>query len=119
MMAQKMSQGFGQGVYVENRPGASGDIGTGLLAKSPPDGYNLGVIGLGSISIGLLMRKLPYDPLKDLAPVSGLTKSTLLIVTSSSSPLRSIFDLIAGKIEPGVVSFGSIGIEPATSSANC
>ncbi len=111
LMAEKMSQGFGQPVYVENRPGASGDIGTGLLAKSPPDGYNLGVIGLGSISIGLLMRKLPFDPLKDLAPVSGLSKSTLLIVTSSSSPFRSLSDLIAyAKAHPGVVNFGSIGI---------
>jgi len=111
MMAEKMSQGFGQSVYVENRPGASGDIGTGMLAKSPPDGYNLGVLGLGSISIGLLVRKLPYDPLKDLAPVSGLAKSTLVIVTSSSSPLRSLPDLIAyAKSNPGVVNFGSIGI---------
>jgi tripartite-type tricarboxylate transporter receptor subunit TctC len=111
MMAEKMSQGFGQAVYVENRPGASGDIGTGLLAKSPPDGYTLGVVGLGSISIGLLMRKPPFDALKDLAPVSGLTKSTLLIVTSGSSPLRSIPDLIAyARSNPGVVNFGSIGI---------
>jgi tripartite-type tricarboxylate transporter receptor subunit TctC len=111
LMAEKMSQGFGQAVYVENRPGASGDIGTGLLAKSPPDGYTLGVIGLGSISIGVLMRKRSFDPLKDLAPVSGLTKSTLLIVTSSSSPLRSIPDLIAyAKSNPGVVNFGSIGV---------
>lgn len=111
LMAEKLSQGFGQAVYVENRPGASGDIGTGLLAKSPPDGYNLGVIGLGSISIGLLMRKLPFDPLKDLAPVSGLSKSTLLIVTSSSSPFHSLADLISyAKANPGVVNFGSIGI---------
>src|ERR1019366_2035490 len=90
MMAEKMSQGFGQAVYVENRPGASGDIGTGLLAKSPPDGYTLGVIGLGSVSIGLLMPKVPFEPLTELAPASGLAKSTLVIVTSSSSPLRSI-----------------------------
>jgi tripartite-type tricarboxylate transporter receptor subunit TctC len=111
LMAEKMAQGFGQAVYVENRPGASGDIGTGMLAKAAPDGYNLGIIGLGSISIGLLMRKLPYEPLKELAPVSGLTKSTLLIVTASSSSLRSIPDLIAyAKANPGVVNFGSIGI---------
>lgn len=111
LMAEKMSQGFGQPVYVENRPGASGDIGTGMLAKAAPDGYNLGVIGLGSISIGMLMRKLPFDPLTELAPVSGLTKSTLLIVTASSSSLRSIPDLIAyAKANPGVVNFGSIGI---------
>ena len=111
LMAEKMSQGFGQAVYVENRSGASGDIGTGLLAKSPPDGYNLGVIGVGSISIGVLMRKLPFDPLKDLSPVSGLSKSTLLIVTSSSSPFRSLPDLIAyAKSNPGVVNFGSIGV---------
>ncbi len=111
IIAEKMSQGFGQVVYVENRPGASGDIGTGLLAKSPPDGYNLGVISLSSISTGLLMRKLSFDPLKDLAPVSGLTKSTLVIVTASSSTLRSIPDLIAyAKSNPGVVNFGSTGI---------
>jgi tripartite-type tricarboxylate transporter receptor subunit TctC len=111
MMADKMSQEFGQAVYVENRPGASGDIGTALLAKAPPDGYNLGVIALSSISTGLLMRKLPFEPLKDLAPVSGLTKSTLLVVTSSSNPLRSIPDLIAyAKSNPGVLNFGSTGI---------
>ncbi len=111
LMAEKMSQGFGQPVYVENRPGASGDIGTGMMAKAPPDGYTLGVIGLGSISIGMLMRKLPFDPLTEMTPVSGLTKSTLLIVTAASSKLQSIPELIAyAKANPGVVNFGSIGI---------
>ncbi|MCC6474563.1 MAG: tripartite tricarboxylate transporter substrate binding protein [Burkholderiales bacterium] len=111
MMADKMSQGLGQPVYVENRPGASGDIGIGLVAKSPPDGYNLCVIGTGMIAIGMYVRKLPYDPLKDLAPVSGLSKSLLVIVTAANSSLRSLPELLAyAKANPGVVNFGSIGI---------
>lgn len=66
MMAENMSQGFGQVVYVESRPSASGDIGSGLLAKSPPDGYNLGVISLSSISTGAVPGQIS-DP--DVEPI--------------------------------------------------
>ena len=111
MLAEKMTPSLGQSVYVENRSGASTDIGVGTLARSVPDGYTIGMVPVGSVATGTLVRKLPYDPIKDLAPISGVSKSGLVIVTSGSSPYRNMADVIAdAKKRPGEVSFGSAGI---------
>jgi tripartite-type tricarboxylate transporter receptor subunit TctC len=109
--AEKLSQQLGQPIVVENRVGAATDVGIGALAKSPPDGYTLGVVPVGSVAIGTLVRKLPYDPLKDIAPVSGMSKSGLILVANASSPFRTVADVIAyAKQKPGALTFGSIGI---------
>jgi tripartite-type tricarboxylate transporter receptor subunit TctC len=111
LIAEKLSQGLGQAVFVENRSGASTDIGIGALAKSAPDGYTIGVVPVGSVATGTLVRKLPYDPIKDLAPISGMTKSGLVLVTSTAKPYKSVAEVVqAAKANPGALSFGSIGI---------
>ena len=111
MLAEKMTPSLGQSVFVENRTGASTDIGVGTLARSAPDGYTIGMVPVGSVATGTLVRKLPYDPLKDLAPISGVSKSGLIFVTSGASSFKNIGDAIAeAKKRPGEVSFGSAGI---------
>ena len=111
MLAEKMTPSLGQSVFVENRTGASTDIGVGTLARSAPDGYTIGMVPVGSVATGTLVRKLPYDPLKDLAPISGVSKSGLIFVTSGASAFKNIGDAIAeAKKRPGEVSFGSAGI---------
>src|SRR4051812_49253923 len=61
LIADKMTQGLGQPVFIENRSGASSDIGINALAKAAPDGYTVGVVPVGSVATGILVRKLPYD----------------------------------------------------------
>lgn len=111
LMAEKLGQALGVSFFVENRVGAATDIGIGTLAKSAPDGYTIGVVPLGSVATGILLRKLPYDPFKDIAPIGGISKGALVIVVAASSPYQTLADLIAtAKAKPGFVSFGSIGI---------
>lgn len=111
MMAEKLTPILGQSLYVENRTGASTDIGVGALARATSDGYTIGMVPVGSVATGTLVRKLPYDPLKDIAPISGVSKSGLVFITSASSPYKTMADVIAdAKKRPGEVSFGSAGI---------
>jgi tripartite-type tricarboxylate transporter receptor subunit TctC len=111
LIAEKLSHAFGQSVYVENRAGASTDIGIGTLARSAPDGYTIGVVPIGSVATGILVRKLPYDPFTDFAPILGISKGALVIVVTSASPFHSLTDLIAAaKAKPGVLSYGSTGV---------
>src|SRR5215475_1022205 len=70
LLAQEMSKGLGQPVLVENRPGGGSTIGIGLVAKAPPDGYSIGLGSSSGLAINVALMKLPYDPLKDLAPIS-------------------------------------------------
>jgi tripartite-type tricarboxylate transporter receptor subunit TctC len=110
-IADRMSQGLGQPVLVENRAGASSTIGIGALAKAAPDGHTIGVVPPGSVGITSNLMKLPYDPLKDLTPLSGMTRSAFVFVVSASSPFKSMKDLIAyARTKPGVLTFGSTGI---------
>ena len=111
LMAEKLGLALGQSFFVENRTGASTDIGIGTVARSAPDGYTIGVVPLGSVATGILLRKLPYDPFKDLAPIGGISKGALVMVVSSGSTYQTLADLIAAaKAKPGAVSYGSIGI---------
>lgn len=111
LMAEKLGLALGQSFFVENRTGASTDIGIGTVARSAPDGYTIGVVPLGSVATGILLRKLPYDPFKDLAPIGGISKGALVIVVASGSAYQTLADLIAAaKAKPGAVSYGSIGV---------
>ena len=110
-IGESMSQGLGQAVFVENRAGASSTIGIGALAKAAPDGHTIGVVPPGSVGITSNLMKLPYDPLKDLTPLSGMTRSAFVFVVSASSPLLSMKDLIAyARRNPGKLAFGSTGV---------
>lgn len=112
MFAQKMSESWGQPVTVENVVGASGNIGTDRVAKALPDGYTLLFNTLGPIAVNyaLFKGKLPYDPIKDLAPISLVAKMPNFFTVSSALPIKNMQELIAlAKKEPGKIRYGTAG----------
>jgi tripartite-type tricarboxylate transporter receptor subunit TctC len=110
LLAQEMSTGLGQPVLVENRPGAGGTIGIGFVAKAPPDGYSIGFGVTASLAINVALMKLPYDPVKDLAPISLVGTFSFLAVAYPGAGIESVGDLIAkAKARPGGIAFGSPG----------
>ena len=110
-IAQPLSERLAQSVVVENRPGAGGTIGIVLVAKSPPDGYTLGMGVDATLAIApALYRKLPYDPLKDVAPISLIATLPMVLVVHPSLPVKSARDLIAlAKARPQQIDFSSGG----------
>jgi tripartite-type tricarboxylate transporter receptor subunit TctC len=111
-IGQKLTEAFRQSFVVENRPGANGGIGADFVAKSVPDGTTLLVTASGPIVVNpVLYARVPYDPLKDFAPIAQGTVYQYVLVTLSSSPIRSIDDLVrAAREKPGAISYGSTGI---------
>ncbi len=110
-LANKLTGSMKQTVFVDNRAGASGVIGTAYAAKSPPDGYTMVLIGVGVLTINAAMTpKLPYDTLKDLEPVSILSAAPNMLVVHPSLPVRSLQQLIAlAKSRPGELNYASGG----------
>jgi tripartite-type tricarboxylate transporter receptor subunit TctC len=109
-VAQSLTETWGQPVIIDNRPGASGNLGTALAAKSPPDGYTLGVVGISYSVAPALDAKLGYDPVKDLTPVALFASVNNLLVVHPSLPAKSVKELIAfAKARPDQVSFASGG----------
>ncbi|HYH42925.1 MAG TPA: tripartite tricarboxylate transporter substrate binding protein [Burkholderiales bacterium] len=110
LVAAKMNESLGQNVLVENRTGAAGSIGAASVAKSPPDGYTVLVVS-SSYSINpSLYSNLPFDPQKDLVPVSLLAEAPFLLVVHPSVPAKSVKDLVAlAKAAPGTLTYGSGG----------
>jgi tripartite-type tricarboxylate transporter receptor subunit TctC len=111
ILAQHLTQSLGQQVIVDNRPGGSAQIGSDIVAKAAPDGYTLMVTPSGShTSNPSLYRKLPYDTVRDFAPITLIAWVTNLIVTHPSSPINSLQDLIAlAKKQPGKLTYASSG----------
>jgi len=111
LLAERLQLKFGQTFTVENKPGASGNIGTDVVAKSEPDGYTLGVSIGGPLAINpILFATMPYDPAKDLALISMLaTQPSALAVNAnvSADSVPALIDLL--KRNPGKYTFGSIG----------
>jgi tripartite-type tricarboxylate transporter receptor subunit TctC len=112
LFAQELSKTLGQPVVVENKPGASGNIGADAVAKSAPDGYTLvmGTVGTHAINASLY-KKMPYDAIKDFAPVTLLASVPNVLVVPVSLPVKSVKELVAyGKANPGKLSFASSGV---------
>jgi len=116
LLAQKMSESFSQQVVVDNRTGAGGMISAEALAKSPPDGYTIHACTTGIFAIlPFLYKKLPYDPEKDLQPVTQTGSLPYIVVTHPSIPAKNIRDLLAiAKRRPGDINFASSGIGTAS-----
>lgn len=113
-LAQQLAQTLGTSVVVENRPGAGSVIGTDLVAKAAPDGYTLLAVA-ASVTMSPSLYKLPFDPLRDLAPISQLTSLPNILVVHPSMPIKSVKELIAFvKARPGQLNFGSSGIATGT-----
>jgi tripartite-type tricarboxylate transporter receptor subunit TctC len=110
VFAEGLAKPLGQVVVVENRAGAGGNIGSDLAAKATPDGYTIlmGTVGTHAINPGLY-RKMPYDALKDFAPIAFAGSTPTLLVVAANSPLRSLKDLQALAARPGGLSFASAG----------
>lgn len=110
LVAPKMSEAWGQQVVIDNRAGATGIIGTDLVAKAAPDGYTL-VLGTNSThSIAPSLFKMPFDAVKDLAPVTRVASVPHIITVHPSLPVKSVKELIAlAKANPGQMAFGSSG----------
>ncbi len=110
LIAPKLGESLGQTVVVENRTGAAGSIGAAFVAKSPPDGYNLLVVSSSYAINPSLYRDLPFDPVKDLAPVTLIAEAPFLLVVHPSMPVRSVKELVAmAKARPGALNFASGG----------
>ena len=108
-IGQKMTEGLGQLVIVDNRPGAGGNIGSDVVAKAQPDGYTLLMGGVGPNAINAtLYPKLPYDAANDFAPVAHVANVTNLLVVHPSVPAKSVKELIAiAKARPGKLTHAS------------
>jgi tripartite-type tricarboxylate transporter receptor subunit TctC len=107
----KLQESFHQPVIVENRPGAGGNLGADLVAKSPPDGYTILLTPNGQAISPSLYRNLSYDGRNDLTPLTQLVASNLVLVASPKSSITSVRELIAqAKANPGKLNYGSSGI---------
>jgi len=115
ILAQKLTEAWGQQVVVDNRTGASGMIGAELVAKSPPDGYTLLVNSSIHVIVPSLFSKMGYDPLRDFAPVTVVSSSPLLLVVTPTLPVKNIKEFVAlAKARPGELSFASSGSGSST-----
>jgi tripartite-type tricarboxylate transporter receptor subunit TctC len=110
-IAQRIALGLTQQVVVDNRAGAGGIVGAEVAAKAAPDGYTLFLGGVGSHAINpALHRDLPYDPIKDFAPISLIASAPLVIVVHPSLPVKTIDELIAyARAHPGQLNYASNG----------
>jgi tripartite-type tricarboxylate transporter receptor subunit TctC len=106
---------LGKTVIVENRPGAGGTIGTGVVAKSAPDGQTLVLAAASHTIAGSLYAKLPYHPLKDFTPVAHIGNVDYVLMSSSTVPARTVAELVAyAKANPGKLNYASAGNGSAT-----
>jgi len=111
VIAQKLSQMLGQNVVVDNRPGAAGNIGTEAVARATPDGYTLGMGNSASLALNpSLYRNLPYDTVRDLAPITKIAAYSYIVVVRSAFPAKTFNELLAyTRQNPGKLNFASSG----------
>ena len=111
ILGQKLTELWGQPVLVDNRPGAGAIIGVDAVAKAAPDGYTLGIADNGPLAINpSVYAKLPYDPVKDFAPVTEVATLPFMLVVNPSLPVKNVAELIAlAKSRPGQINYASVG----------
>ena len=110
IVGQQLTERYKQQAIVENRPGASGTIGTAFVAKSPPDGHTMMLVQSSFVSNPSLFKDLPYNQSRDLAPVTNLATGPLTLTVHPSLPAKTVRQLIAlGKSRPGEIVYGSPG----------
>src|ERR1043166_5879493 len=110
-IGQKLTDSLGQQMVIDNRPGASGIIGTDIVAKSQPDGYTLLVVSVTHGLTPMVFKKLPYDTERDLIPITRIATAPLILVVHPSVPAASAQEFVAyAKANPGKLNFGSGGI---------
>lgn len=108
IVAQKMAEGLGRPVVVENRTGAGGVVANAFVAKAAPDGYTLVLVIGGFVTQAATMKKLPYDSIRDFSPVSLLVSYPIVIAVSSDSKFKDLNELIGhAKSNPGKLSYGA------------
>jgi tripartite-type tricarboxylate transporter receptor subunit TctC len=110
-LADKSSKTLGQAIVIENKPGAGGNIGAELVARSDADGYTMLITSIGMATNKFLYPKLPYDPVKDFSPVSLIAVVPNVLVTNSTQPnVKTVTELIANaKAQPGKLTYASAG----------
>jgi len=111
-LAQKLGERLGKPVIVENRAGANGNIGSDYVAKGPADGYTILLGSASTITINphLYGAQMPYDPIKDLQPVSGTHEMANVLVVNAATPFRSVADVVAAaRAKPGSLAYASAG----------
>ncbi len=110
MIGKQLTESFGQPVVIDNRSGATTIIGTEIAAKSPPDGHTLLLISTTHAVNPSLFKKLPYDPIKDFAPITLITATPFMLGVHPSVPTSSVAELIAlARNKPGTLNYGSSG----------
>jgi tripartite-type tricarboxylate transporter receptor subunit TctC len=111
LMAEWLAEKLGQPFIVENRPGGSNNIGTDVVVRAAPDGYTLLLTSSNNASNAALYHNLGFDFMRDIAPVAGIARTTLVMVINPSVPARTVTEFIAyAKTNPGKVNMGSAGI---------
>ena len=111
IVGAKMTELFSQQFFVENRPGAGGVVGTDFGAKAAPDGYTLTMVTNATLAIAPALRKIPYDPVKDFAPIGLVGISPYVVIVHPTVPVRNVKQLVAlARSRPGQVEFGSGGV---------
>lgn len=110
-VTQKITQATNWSFVVDNKPGSGGTIGLDNVAKSPADGYNLVLGQTSNLAISpSLYKKLPYDPVKDLTPISMVANAPMVLVVSTNSPYKSLADVVSdAKAKPGTINFATSG----------
>ena len=111
MLTDKLAQALGQPVLVENKPGAGGNIGTGMVAKAEPDGYTIGLSIPGPLAVNtVLFKKMEYDPFTELTPITLVALSPNVLIVNPSLGVNTVKEFIEyAKARPGKLNYGSVG----------